>query len=254
MTAGKILGKPEKEIERLFSSSEDVSGKVYSSSQIKGLPAPLQRYFRYALREGQKHISYARLRHTGKFRTKPGQKWMSIRGEEYFTTQNPGFVWFGKVPLFSATDLYINGRGSLKVRLLSLIKIVDAEGKETDQGELLRWLGEAAWYPTALLPSEKLRWEAIGKNSAKAVLTVKKQRVEGVFFFNEKGQMTRFKTKRYMGKSLESWTGRYLNYKEAEGIKIPCDVEVEWNLSSGNFSYARFSIAEIQYNRPFKFG
>ena len=170
----------EKEIEKLFSSSEDISDQIYSYEQIKGLPDPVQRYFRYSLQENQPHISYVRLKHGGLFRTKEDQKWMSIKGQEYFTVHPPGFVWSGRVPLVSAKDMYYEGRGNLKVKLSSIIKLVDVKGKETDQGELLRWLAETPWFPTALLPSEKLKWEARDNNSAKVIFTDRILTVEGV--------------------------------------------------------------------------
>ena len=37
---------------------------------------------------------------------------------------------------------------------------------ELNQGELMRFFAEAAWYPTALLPSQGVVWEAIDDNSA----------------------------------------------------------------------------------------
>ena len=40
------------------------------------------------------------------------------------------------------------------------MKIVDVKGKEVDQGELLRWLGEAPLFPTTL-------------DSAKVILLIK---------------------------------------------------------------------------------
>jgi len=242
-----------REIEKLFAASDYISDKVYSSQQIKSLPNPVQRYFKYSLPENQPTISYARLKHGGEFRTKPDQKWMTIKGQEYFTVQKPGFIWLGKVPLVSAKDMYYDGKGSLKVRLLSLIKLVDARGKEVDQGELLRWLAEAAWFPTALLPSEKLNWEPIDNDSSRAVLSDEGLTVEGVFTFNEQGQIALFNTKRYKDNSLESWTGHYKDYRDVDGMKIPFSVEVVWNLESGDFSYARFSMTEIDYNIPEKY-
>lgn len=184
----------DKDIKTLFTASENISGKVYTSNQIKDLPPPVQRYFKYSLKENQPYVSYARLQHGGEF--KASKNWVSIKGEEYFTVQKPGFVWFGRVPLFSAKDIYIDGTGNLKVKLLSLIKIVDAKGRETDQGELLRWLGEAPLFPTALLPSENLRWEPIDNDSAKVILTDKNLTIEGEFYFNEEGQITQFKNKK----------------------------------------------------------
>jgi hypothetical protein len=241
----------DKDIEKLFAASENISGKVYTSKQIKDLPIPVQRYFKYSLTENQSYIGYVRLQHGGKFRA--CKNWASIKGQEYLTVQEPGFVWLGKVPLFSAKDIYFDGNGNLKVKLLSLLKIIDVKGKEADQGELLRWLGEAPLFPTALLPSENLRWEPIDNNSAKVIFTDKNLTVEGVFYFNEEGQITQFKTKRYKDKTLENFTGYCDDYRSVDGIKVPFYLEATWNLESGDFSYAKFRVKKIEYNNPSKF-
>jgi len=243
----------DKDIEKLFADSENISGKVYTSKQIKDLPVPVQRYFRYSLEDNQPYISYARLQHGGQFRTKPDQKWMSIEGQDYFTVQKPGFVWLGKVPYFSAKDVYIDGNGNLKVKLLSLIKIVDVEGEEADRGELLRWLGEAPLFPTALLPSENLRWVPVDNNSAKVIFTDKNLTVDGIFYFNEEGQITQFKTKRYKANTLENFTGYCGDYRTVDGMNVPFHLEATWNLESGDFRYAKFKVKRIEYNNPSKF-
>ena len=241
----------DKDIEKLFADSENISGNVYTSNQIKDLPIPVQRYFNYTLKENQPYVSYAILQHSGDF--KASKNWASIEGEEYFAMQKPGFVWLGKVPFFSAKDVYIDGTGNLKVKLLSLIKIVDAKGSETDQGELLRWLGEAPLFPTALLPSENLQWEPIDNNSAKVIFTDKNLTIEGVFCFNEEGQITQFKTKRYKDNTLENFTGYCGDYRTVDGMKVPFYLEAIWNLESGDLSYAKFKIDRIEYNIPSKF-
>ena len=247
-----IKSELDKDIEKLFTDSKNISGKVYTSKQIKDHPIPVQRYFKYSLKENQPYVSYVRLQHGGEF--KASKNWVSIKGEEYFTVKKPGFVWSGKVPLFSAKDVYIDGTGNLKVKLLSLIKIVDAKGRETNQGELLRWLGEAPLFPTALLPSENLRWEPIDNDSAKVIFTDKNLTVDGIFYFNEEGQITQFKTKRYKDKTLENFTGYCDDYRTVDGMKVPFYLEATWNLESGDFSYAKFRVKKIEYNNPSKFG
>jgi len=47
----------DKEIEKLFAASENISGKVYTSMQIKDLPIPVQMYFKYTLKENQSYTS-----------------------------------------------------------------------------------------------------------------------------------------------------------------------------------------------------
>jgi len=252
ITGNKMMkSELDEDLEKLFAASENISGKVYTSKQIKDLPIPVHRYFKYSLTENQPYVSYVRLQHGGEF--KASKNWASIKGQEYFTVQKPGFVWLGKVPLFSAKDIYFDGKGNLKVKLLSLIKIIDVKGKETDQGELLRWLGEAPLFPTALLPSENLRWETIDNNSAKVIFTDKNLTVDGIFYFNEEGQITQFKTKRYKDKTLENFTGYCGDYRTVDGMKVPFYLEATWNLESGDFSYAKFKIDRIEYNNPSKF-
>ena len=68
-------------------------------------------------------------------------------------------------------DAYIAGEGILHASLFGLVSVANLRGTpEAAQGELLRLLAEAAWYPTALLPSQGVRWEAVDDSSAKATL------------------------------------------------------------------------------------
>jgi len=39
-------------------------------------------------------------------------------------------------------------------------------------------------------------------------------------------------------------------YQEMNGVKIPTEIEVEWNLAEGDFSYAQLVVDEIEYNVP----
>lgn len=38
------------------------------------------------------------------------------------------------------------------------------------EGEFMRFFAEAAWYPTALLPSQGVRWQAVDAHTASARL------------------------------------------------------------------------------------
>jgi len=49
--------------------------------------------------------------------------------------------------------MYRDGRGPLQARLGGVLTIMDAGPPELDEGELLRYLAEAPFYPTALLPA-----------------------------------------------------------------------------------------------------
>ena len=176
----------EKEIKILTGEMDETRNETFRNRDLEGLPEPVQRYFKYAVKERQNYVKFARLKHSGWFRTAVGQKWYPIEGEEYFTIEDPAFIWHAKLKMnplvwIKARDFYHNGKGNMLVKLLSTITIADAKEEEIDQGALIRWLSETPWFPTALLPSEKLKWEPIDNNSAKVILTDKNLTVEGYF-------------------------------------------------------------------------
>ena len=55
-------------------------------------------------------------------------------------------------------------------KLFSAVTLVNFGGREIDQSALVRYLTEAVYFPTALLPSRTLRWEELDADSARATL------------------------------------------------------------------------------------
>lgn len=104
---GRILSSLQisSEIKTLFSQSEPMK-KIFSYSQLEDLPEPVERYFRHVMKNGQPYISYVRLTHVGVFKTDPKKDWVNIKGEQYFTTGKPGFIWKGSTAMFTARDRY----------------------------------------------------------------------------------------------------------------------------------------------------
>ena len=242
------------EVQKLFSQSKTISHLKFDLQQLEGLPEPVQRYFRYALRDGQPYISYARIKHDGKFRLGADKKWMDISGEQYATTETPGFIWKGVTAMFTARDMYIGGKGRLVAFILSVIKVADGTGKSYDQGELLRWLGESVLYPTNLLPSERLQWTAIDDVTARLTFNYNTFSLYFLFTVNPEGEITQMETDRYMSEQkLEKWVIKASNYAEINNVKVPLAFDVMWRLEKADFSYAKFNITTIEYDNPKKF-
>lgn len=256
LVAGRIniVIKFKKQVEDLFKRSGNISHIKYDSTQLISLPEPLQRYFKYVLNNGQPYISYARIKHTGTFKTGIDKPWIKITGEQYATTETPGFIWKGTTAMFVARDMYINNQGRLLVHLFFLYTVADAMGKQFDQGELLRWLGESVLYPTNLLPGERLIWSAIDTNTAKLRFNYNGLSLYFIITVNEIGEITQMETRRYMDeKTLATWVIKMEKYKTFDNIQIPTVFDVMWRLDAGDFSYAKFNIIHVEYNVPHKF-
>jgi hypothetical protein len=243
-----------KEAAELFSQTKNSSGRSFKREQILGLPEPVQRYFKHVLREDQPFIRYVKFTHDGQFKPGLDKDWINITGEQYVSTETPGFIWKGTTTMFTARDMYIAEKGRLIVSLFSIFPIVDGNGEKYNKSELIRWLGESVLYPTNLLPGERLQWSAIDTQSAKLTFTYNGLSLFFTVTFNDAGEIIQLETIRYMDKNKSApWIIKLGNYKEKNGVFVPTSTEVSWRLEKGDFSYARFNIINIEYNRPARY-
>jgi len=246
-----------REVEELFGRSRQAPGTVITEADFSGLPDPVQRSLRYALVSGRGSIRTVRLKQKGFFRNRKDQGWMPLVAEQYFTTDPPAFLWHGTIrrfplPPISARDTFTDGRGRMRVTLSPGIKLADQRGPELSQGELLRYLGEIPLFPTAWL-CDYIQWQGIDSRSARADIRHQDVTASAVLHVDERGRVTRTAAERYLEEKgqhvLRQWSGRFGEYRDIGGLRIPATAEAVWHLPSGDFSYFRAEITEIEYDR-----
>jgi len=251
--AGRLLvaRQTRRDVAHLFSLADTGPVSTYDPAQLADLPAPVQRYFRHVLKPGQPYLRSARLRHDGQFKTDLKKDWIAITGEEYFLANTPGYIWIGSTTWFSACDQYVAGRGSLTARLLGVLPVVRGSGPSYDQGELLRWLAEAVWFPTILLPGGPAVWSPIDDNSATLTLTDHGQTVSCQMHFNGQGEIVRGQAQRYSDEThLSTWVGHLSDYRNMHGLRVPTWIEAAWVIDGEEKPYARFILRDIEFDQP----
>lgn len=242
---------------RLYATSLNPSPHVFSPEQLEGLPAPVVRYFKFALTPGQEIYHRGWIRQSGTFRAGGLESsWSPFTADQAFAANSPGFIWDASIrmsPLapVRVRDSYLEGEGATLARMGGLLTLANVKGTpEAAAGALQRWLAEAVWCPTLLLPSETLAWEPIDENQARAIVT---DTAHGVlvsleFTFGEHGEIVRCYTpSRYRDKSPTPWEGTYRNYVSRNGMMVPQDSEVAWILPEGRLEYCRVHLDEIHF-------
>jgi hypothetical protein len=237
--------------------SERPTPPRFTPDDIESLPAPVRRYFERVLEPGQPHVRTARLRQQGTFRLGGADAdWRPLEATQHVTVRPPGFVWDARIdiaPLVPArvVDLYRAGDGILKARLFGAIPVASAgPTPEMNEGELLRYLVEAVWVPTALLPEAGVTWEAIDDDSARATLEDGDVTASVVFHFDADDEIERVTAERYRQEDDDyaSWTGHFRAYERRDGMRVPTEAEVAWTLPDGDLPYWRATIEDIEYS------
>jgi hypothetical protein len=236
-----------------------IGSKTYSSDELNGLPTPVQRYFRAVLKDGQPIVSAVSVEHAGTFNiSENGEQWKPFTSTERVITQRPGFDWEGRIVMMPGLtlrvhDAYIAGEGILHATLFGLVSLVNLRGTtDIAQGELMRFLAETIWYPTALLPSQGVHWEAVDNTSAKATLKDGETTLTMLFRFNENGLIEsgrgEARGRTVAGAVIPTpWECRCNEYKLHDGILIPIESEVAWILPEGAKPYWRGRISRLSY-------
>jgi hypothetical protein len=250
----------EKEVEKLITETKQVKVKNFSYNDLKDLPKPVQRYFRYSLKDGREYIRFAKIKEVGDFRRPKASNSSKCTAQSYIGTESPTlifdavmkqntFVWF------DVRDKYSNSKGDMFVNLFSGFNVLDeSDIKELNITTMLRWAGEAVMYPTALLPSKYVKWEHIDEYSAKAIITDGNNMGTYFFYFNNIGEIIRYESNdRY-----DKIDGKYCKvrsiahrsaYKEFDGIKVPTKFSVTRILPDGTHEeFWKGDMTSIQFD------
>ncbi|MBS1158079.1 MAG: hypothetical protein H6R15_498 [Proteobacteria bacterium] len=229
---------------------------TYDRREIEALPPPVKRYFEAALQDGQAMVASVRFAQQGQFRQdEKKDTWQPFRATQLATMHPPGFDWDARIRMAPGLDVWVRdayalGVGSLRASLLGVLTVADLHDTAASaRGELMRYLAEAAWYPTALLPSQGVLWEGIDEASARATLGDGTTTVTLEFRFGTDGLIASVWAESRPRSETEAapWLCRISCYEQRGGMRVPALGEVEWELPSGPAPYFRGRMTDIDY-------
>lgn len=251
-------------VERMEAARAAPSPARYDSArELEGLPGPVQRYFRTVLTDGQPIVAAVTLQHRGDFNMgESADRWKPFTSWQRTVARRPGFVWDGRIALAPGLsvhvhDAYVDGEGTLRPAIGGLFALADMQGRSAEvgglaHGELMRFLAEAAWYPTALLPSQGVRWEPVDDRSARGTLSDGAVSVALTFQFADDGSMSGVRAEargRTVGGQVVTtpWEGRWSALQTQQGMRVPMRGEVAWLTPEGRRPYWRGTVEAVSY-------
>ncbi len=235
----------------------------FDARELEGLPAPVQRYFRAVLKDGQPIIGAASIEMAGTINmSATAERWKPFTSHQRVVNPasgaRPGFLWNAEIGMFPGVparveDSYIAGEGRLIAKLFGLFTVAEAQGGgELARGEFMRYFAEAPWYPTALLPSQGVRWQAVDEASANATVVDGPITLTLLFGFNQAGYIASVRAESRgagVGKDMLMlpWECTLSDYQPQGGMMIPMVGEAAWMRPEGRKAYFVGHVKKLSY-------
>jgi Family of unknown function (DUF6544) len=239
------------DVQNLLARSSAVEARFISEPMLDGIPEPVQRYLRYTGIIGKPFVRRVHLRQSGRMLLASGTPWIPLKGEQWYSVLPPGFVWYatlhiGPISIVRARDMYRTGKGRMLIKAASVVTVADAKGNEIDQGEMVRYLSEMMWFPSAFL-EDNVSFETVDASSARVILTDRGRTATGTLFLDAEGRLTEFVARRYAASDLETWSVPITAYGQFEGLKLPVRCKAVWKLAKGDQEYIDVTITELHH-------
>jgi hypothetical protein len=251
----------DSEIEEVLSFAKTTQPGIVTEEDILHLPAPVQRWITSTGIIGKPEVLWGYVKQTASMKMKPEQEeWYTAGAIQYSVIEPPAFIWKVELDMMpvikiKGRDKFIDGKGEMLIKMNSLINIVHEKGEKLDEGTMQRFLGELVWFPSLAL-SPHITWEPIDEFSAKAAMQHKGTNGDGIFYFDEEGNFTKFIAMRFLTNEPDAikypWILTVDDYAVFEGIKVPSEVKATWELEHTDWTWLDLKIEDIQYNRSLK--
>jgi hypothetical protein len=218
------------------------------------LPEPIRAFALRGL-AGAAPAAAIRLEQAAEMRLKKGADWSSLAARQTIATAQPGFAWIarmrlGPVPVVRVLDSFENGEGLLEVRLFGAVRLDARSGPDMALGEGLRYLAELPWAPEAILLNRQVSWGETDAGITARIETAGGP-AEVIFTLDVDGDLVGVLARGRPAALADGtpapldWRGRFFDYAEIGGRRVPTGAEVGYEYPDGYEAYFRGRVTAL---------
>ncbi|HRX00696.1 MAG TPA: hypothetical protein P5280_14475 [Cyclobacteriaceae bacterium] len=243
----------EKEVAEITPS---IQTKPIDNTTVNNLPDIVQNWLAVTGAIDQPQTNFATVKQKGEMKSAPDRDWVAFTATHWATFSGPAFVWHANMNAgvgmhVAIRDKFVSGKGTMLVKMMSLITLNEAKGEEINEGALQRYLAEIVWNPSFALNPD-IQWTQTDSTHATATLVEHGTTGTVTFTFNATGLIEKVEAQRfyYTGdqSTREHWIVTMGGYRDFNGIKVPAKSEITWKLKDGDYTWFRMEIEDIQIN------
>jgi hypothetical protein len=249
------------EYERLV---RDGTSRMASSAQppniteanLVALPRLVQRYLRFAGVVGTPKVQGFRARMTGRIRGSATAPWMPFTAEQVNLYDPPRrYFWMeatrGGLPV-DGLHAYGEADASMRIRLLSLVPVVDLGGPEMMRTETVTILNDMSIFAPGRLLDPAIRWRELDGRSVEATYSNGPHTIRAVLVFDDSGALVDFWSDNRPalgedGKTMipQRWSTPIRDYRAMGRYKLATRGEGRYAAPEGEYAYIELEVNEV---------
>ncbi|MBE0677966.1 MAG: hypothetical protein IH592_04295 [Bacteroidales bacterium] len=232
--------------------------ETLTGEDIQHLPAIVQKYLHYTGSIGKEKVSNFRAEFTGGIRSKSSEEFMPLKSVQYNFIGNPTRLFYivakkKGIPA-KGIHLYRDQKAIMLVKILGLFTVVDAKGKEMNQGETVTLFNDMCFMAPATLIDRNIEWREIDAMTVDAKFTNGNISIGATLYFNEEGELVnflsndRFETTDGKTYSNYPWLTPVTGYTNVNGYRLPSGAKLIYKHPDEDLCYGEFALKSIEYN------
>ena len=227
-----------------------------TEADLAVLPPLVRRYLRFAGVVGTPYVRGFRARMTGRIRGSPTAPWMPFRAEQYNFYDPPRrYFWMEATRAGLPVDglhAYDEADASMRIRLLSLVPVVDLRGPDMMRTETVTILNDMCILAPGRLLDPSIRWREIDARSVEAAYTNGPHTIRAVLLFDDSGALVDFRSDDRPalaedGKTLlpQRWSTPIGDYRPFGRYRLATRGAGRYAASGGEYAYIEILVQEV---------
>jgi len=234
--------------------------ELLTEDDLVGLPDPVARYVRTSGAVGRPRPWRIHARWEGRIRGGPDEVWMpcTARQDNFILEPSRFFLMNarrGALPV-DVYHAFHDGRAAMRVRLLSLVPLVDARGPEMDQAETVTLFNDVALLAPGGLVDSRIEWEAVDDRTARGTYTVRSNSVSATLHFAGNGDLVDFVSDDRLAASPDGerfeprrWSTPITEHQVLGGLRVLRRGQGRWSHQGGeDFAYVELELRALELN------
>jgi hypothetical protein len=226
---------------------------------LAAMPAPVRRYVVRSGAVGRPRPRNARVAFDALMWSKPGAKPMRASSVQYNFFDRPARLFTMKARMYGlpvrALHLYREESATFRVRVASLVNVVDLEGDGISRAETVTVLNDMCFFAPGALADPRVAWEVVDDRTAVAHFTNGPHRVSATLLFNDADELVDFwSDDRPEGGAgvlrPMRWSTPIDDYRDVDGRHLARHGLAVYAYPEGPFTYGDFTIRSIEYDVP----